>query len=53
MIDGYSTNRRVLVVDDEEDIIKVIKRQLSRGYKVVDTFSNAKEALEHIKDEKN
>ena len=53
MIDGCSsTNRHVLIVDDDEDILTVTKRQLSRWYEV-DTFSNAIEALEHIKDKKN
>jgi len=40
---------RVLIVDDEEDILAITKKSLERYGHIADTFSNAVNALEHFK----
>src|SRR5690349_22302795 len=40
--------RKVLIVDDEQDILAICTKALSREFKV-DGFSNPSEALEHFK----
>jgi len=38
--------KRILMVDDNEDLLKIIKRFLSRHGFIVDTFSDGQDALE-------
>jgi len=45
MQDSY----RVLIVDDEEDILAITKKSLERYGHVADTFSSPIDALEHFK----
>ena len=40
---------RVLIVDDEEDILAITRKSLERYGHIADTFSSAIDALEHFK----
>jgi len=44
-----ATNKRLMLVDDEPDIIKVMKSGLEANGFVVDAFTDPKQALEHFK----
>ena len=43
-----SNSKRILVVDDEKDILLIIKRTLEKWAYVVDTFYRPEEALGHF-----
>jgi CheY-like chemotaxis protein len=42
-------NYRVLVVDDEEDILAITKKSLERYGHTAHTFSSSLDALEHLR----
>lgn len=44
-------NKRILVVDDEQDLLIITKRQLSKWYEV-DTFESAVDAIDYIRQNK-
>jgi CheY-like chemotaxis protein len=43
-----SNSKRILVVDDEKDILLIIKRTLEKWAYIVDTFYRPEEALGHF-----
>jgi DNA-binding NtrC family response regulator len=49
MPDSY----RIMVVDDEEDILAITKKSLERYGHVADTFSSSLDALEHFRKNPN
>ena len=44
-------SKRILVVDDEQDLLIIMKRQLSKWYEV-DTFESAVDAIDYIRQNK-
>ena len=44
-----SQGKRILVMDDERDVLLIIKRSLERWGYMVDTFTDATKALDHLK----